>query len=63
MAAAGPWSPATHALFPAETRARAAALMRLGYLLAYGRFAGATGALTTAWVDHVLPAAITREAC
>ena len=37
------------------------ALLRVGYLLAYRRFAGAAGALTTAWVDHVLPAAITRE--
>jgi len=61
MAAAGPWSPATHELFPHEARARAVALLRVGYLLAYRRLAGAADALTTAWVDHVLPAAITRE--
>lgn len=34
--AAEPWSPATHELFPAAARARAVALVRLGYLLAAG---------------------------
>jgi ankyrin repeat protein len=64
--AAAPWSPMTHALFPAGAKARAVELMRIGWLLArrlQGDFAHATQvevALRDAWLGHVMPHAIQR---
>ena len=65
VAAAAPWSPATHALFPAAAKARAVALLRLGWLLArqlqgVQDEAEVEGALRDAWLGHVMPHAIER---
>lgn len=61
LRAAQPWSPHTHALFPASARARACELLRLGYqLAAQPRFAGASRQLQDVWVAHVLPHAVKR---
>ena len=50
--AAAPWSPATHYLFPAGARQRAAALLRLGYLLVFRNVhkLDAPGGLLDAWM-------------
>jgi hypothetical protein len=65
--AAAPWSPRTHALFPADAKARADELLRIGWLLAR-RFqslsADATQvevAFRDAWLGHVMPHAIERS--
>ena len=71
VAAASPWSPATHALFPAAAKARAVALLRLGWLLARqlqaddaseaeGAFE-VEGAFRDVWLGHVMPHAIERS--
>jgi hypothetical protein len=67
VAAAAPWSPATHALFPARDKARAAELLRIGWLLAR-RFQGLLAdtaqmevAFCDAWLGHVMPHAIERS--
>ena len=62
--AAAPWSPETHALFPARAKARAVELLRVGWLLAR-RFQGdfaceVEGAFLDAWLGHVMPHAIER---
>ena len=62
--AAAPWSPGTHALFPAGARARAVALLRIGWLLAR-HLQGALAAndevaFRDAWLGHVMPHAIER---
>ena len=66
IAAAAPWSPKTHALFPALAKARAVELLRVGWLLAR-RFqrvcaeaAEVEGALREVWLGHVMPFAIER---
>jgi hypothetical protein len=64
--AAAPWSPATHALFPAGAKARAVELLRLGWLLA--RHLQCLIADTTevevafldVWLGHVMPQAVER---
>jgi hypothetical protein len=57
LRAAEGWSPANHDLFPAEARARAWDVMRLGYLLST-RFK--TGALVDVWRSDVLPRIVSR---
>jgi hypothetical protein len=64
--AAAPWSPKTHALFPAAAKARAVEVLRIGWLLArhlQGFSAGATQmevAFRDAWLGHVMPHAVER---
>jgi hypothetical protein len=63
LTAAQPWSVATHHMFPRKARARAVALLRLGYLLASSRFPGEVSAFTDAWLHHagsVMACAVTR---
>lgn len=62
--AAAPWSPTTHALWPAAGRQRACVLVRLGRLLAYngappGPFRNPVS-LMDAWRDFVMPLALVR---
>jgi ankyrin repeat protein len=65
-AAAAPWSPGTHALFPAAAKSRAVELLRSGWQLArqvQGLGAGlidAEVAFRDAWLGHVMPHAIER---
>ena len=65
--AAAPWSPGTHALFPAGARARAVELLRVGWLLAR-QLQGALAAnevemaFRDVWLGHVMPHAIERSA-
>lgn len=60
------WSLDTHAMFPAPLRARAVALLRVGYQLAWSsRFQAKSSYATSvslidAWRDFVLPHAVTR---
>ena len=55
------WSPETHHLFPAATRARASAILRLGYLLAWTPLcSGEVGSLVDVWVHYVLPHVVVR---
>lgn len=67
VAAAQPWSPTTHDLFPTAARAHAVELARIGYLLAWsGRFQSARS-LIDCWVHRpeggsVLSCAVTRDA-
>jgi ankyrin repeat protein len=64
--AAAPWSPRTHALFPAGAKARAVELLRIGWQLArrlQGGVADASQvevAFRDAWLGHVMPHAIER---
>jgi hypothetical protein len=57
--AAAPWSPNTHALFPARAKARAVELVRIGWLLArrlqtvLADTAQVEVALRDAWLVHV----------
>ena len=61
LQAAGPWSPATHPLFPAAARARAVELLLLGQRLSREpRFGTEGGALSDAWMGWVLPHAVQR---
>ena len=57
LEARGPWSPATHRLFPRASRRRAAAVLRAGHALE------ARGLLDfrAIFLAHVLPLAIARE--
>ena len=55
------WSPRSHHTFPAEARARAAELMRIGYLFAHGSDRGRTTELVDVWRGHVVPFAVERE--
>ena len=67
LAGARPWSPATHSLYPAAARARAAQLCRIGYLLAWSeRFQTESRSLVDAWAHRsdgpsVLALAVSRE--
>ena len=58
--AAHGWSPRSHHLFPEHVRTRAVVLVRLGTLLARGRYHlhADSGALIDAWLDHVVPNAL-----
>ena len=64
--AAAPWSPRTHALFPAAAKARAVELLRIGWLLArrvqrlVTDASDVEGAFRDAWLDHVMPHDIAR---
>jgi hypothetical protein len=70
LRAAAPWSPGTHALFPAGAKARAVELLRVGWLLArqlqeqQDRLANgapdAEMAFRDAWPGHVMPLATER---
>ena len=53
-----PWSPQTHALFPAWARERAISLLRIGFLLVKG--SDRVGLLDL-WIDRVMPFDICRE--
>jgi hypothetical protein len=65
--AAAPWSPETHALFPAGGKARAVFVLRLGWLLArrlQSLVVGTTQvevAFRDVWVGHVMAHAIERS--
>jgi hypothetical protein len=67
IAAAAPWSPRTHALFPAAAKARAVELLRIGWLLARRlqscvADASQVGvALRDVWLAYVMPHAIERS--
>jgi ankyrin repeat protein len=62
--AVAPWSPGSHALFPAAAKARAIELLWLGALLARrlqgGAAADVQGAFCDAWLGHVMPFAVER---
>lgn len=61
VAAASPWSPATHSRFPAATRAHAVELLLLGHFVARKSGLvpeGAEGALLDAWQARVMPRAV-----
>ena len=59
QASLGPWSPATHAERPAAARARARAILRVGYRIASraGR-----GAIRDVWLERVMPCVDMSEA-
>jgi hypothetical protein len=67
IAAAAPWSPTTHALFPAAAKARAIELLRVGWLLArciQSCVADASDvemAFRDVWLSHIMPHAIERS--
>jgi len=65
LQAARPWSPDTHALFPAAARALAALLLITGHLLSRGQLVaegpGGPGALLDVWVGWVMPHAVRRD--
>jgi hypothetical protein len=64
--AAAPWSPKTHALFPAAAKARAVELLRIGWPLArrceslVADAAQVEVAFRDTWLGHVMPHAIER---
>ena len=63
--AAAPWSPRTHALFPAGAKARAVELLRVGWLLARELQEASAAhavemAFRDAWLGHVMPHALER---
>ena len=61
LAAAEPWGPRTHALFPAAARAFAVEALLLGHQLSrQPRFAGEEGSIVDAWVQFVMPSAVLR---
>lgn len=59
MVAAQPWSPATHALFPARARKRVIELLCVGYALSQHINAGCM--LRDVWLSIVIPLAVQRE--
>ena len=59
LRSASTWSLNSHDLFPADLRARAVALLRIGYLLAWSpRFQTQSASLVDAWRDCVIPHAM-----
>ena len=61
LKAARRWSPATHFLFPPGARARAVALLKLGYLLAWGPpFVAMEQSFLDACISKVLAYAVER---
>ena len=66
--ASGAWSPASHALWPDASRARAVALLRLGVLLSRstappGPFGRAEQGLADVWKERVIPLALGLRSC
>lgn len=64
LAAALPWSPATHGVYPSFERAWAVELLRVGYLLAARYCSGSGGggyALVEIWRDVILPSVVMRD--
>ena len=59
LRAAAPWSPADHELWGAKARARASALLKLGYLIADGR--ELDRGFVDVWIAGVLPLAVTHD--
>lgn len=67
--AAGPWTPATHRLFPAAARARAVSLLNIGYQLRTRVRTAANGsapdlhlgAWTDVWMFHIMPLLVHRH--
>ena len=55
--AADGWTPLTHSLFPAETKARVFELLRLGYQLRQ-----CTGLVLDVWLGEVMPTTVRLEA-
>tara|TARA_B110001452_G_scaffold13405_1_gene11082 strand:- start:736 stop:3210 length:2475 start_codon:yes stop_codon:yes gene_type:complete len=57
LQASQPWCPQNHALFPARVRARAVALLRIGYLLFIkdDRFRLSPAGLFDVWIDCIMP--------
>ena len=58
-----PWSPQTHALFPAWARERAVALLRIGFQLFVKdaeRFPASAVSLLDLWIDRVMPFDVRR---
>uniref|UniRef100_A0A7S0LF48 Uncharacterized protein n=1 Tax=Coccolithus braarudii TaxID=221442 RepID=A0A7S0LF48_9EUKA len=61
--AAQPWSPATHALYPADARALAVELVLLGHRLSrLPAFEDVAQGLFDLWVDGVVPRLVMRDA-
>ena len=61
LAAAEPWSPRTHSLFPAAARTLAAELLLIGHQLSrQPRFAGKEISLVDVWTVLVMPSAVVR---
>ena len=59
--AAAAWSPLSHHLFPEHRRRHAAAILRLGYLLAWSPlYVAEAQSLIDAWVGYVMPHALHR---
>ena len=62
LAAAEPWGPRTHALFPAAARAFAVEALLLGHQLSrQPRFAGEEGSVVDIWTGVVMPSAVLRQ--
>ena len=61
LAAAEPWGPRTHSLFPAAARTFAAELLLIGHQLSrQPRFAGEEISLVDVWTQVVMPSAVVR---
>lgn len=61
LCASQPWSPQTHAYFPAAAREHAVAVLCAGHLLVRdSSFEGVAGVLLDVWMANVLPRAVTR---
>ena len=61
LAAAQPWSPATHCLFPAAARAHAEALFLLGHHMSREpSFEAVAGIWVDLWVQLVMPHLVKR---
>ena len=61
LAAAEPWGPRTHALFPAAARGFAVEVLLLGHQLSHQpRFTGEEVALLDVWTQLVMPSAVVR---
>jgi len=61
LAAAEPWGPRTHSLFPAAARTFAAELLLIGHQLSrQPRFAGEEISLVDVWTQLVMPSAVVR---
>ena len=62
LAAAEPWGPRTHALFPAAARGFAAELLLLGHQLSrQPHFTGEEVALVDVWTHVIMPSAVLRS--
>ena len=62
LAAAKPWGPRTHSLFPAAARTIAAELLLLGHQLSrQPRFSGEEISHVDVWTQVVMPSAVVRR--